>query len=279
MKRTSDQTYLLNEQYRDSSNLSARAALHTRFSTNSYGWHRWVFDQVLHEAPDTARVLELGSGPGWLWRENAARVPAGWQIILSDFSPGMVAESRRAVANDAPDLAGRITWQQIDAQAIPHPAGAFDVVIANHMLYHVPDRAKAIAEIARVLRAEGWFFAATNGLGHMREINDLMKRFEQASGMALGPESRFSVGDTFSLENGAPQIAAEFARVEVRKYADGLVVTEVEPLVAYIASYQPAEVLTEGLLAALRAFIAAELAKTGAFDITKDAGLFIARKA
>ena len=42
-------------------------------------------------------------------------------------------------------------FEEIDAQSIPYETKTFDAVIANHMLYHVPDRAKAIAEIKRVL--------------------------------------------------------------------------------------------------------------------------------
>ena len=78
----------LHKQYGDLSNLDARVALHARFSTSPIDWQRWVFDQL--DLPAEARVLELGSGPGWLWRGNVERIPAGWTVTLSDFSPGMV---------------------------------------------------------------------------------------------------------------------------------------------------------------------------------------------
>ena len=68
--------YLKTDQYRDSSNLDARAAIHQRFSTNPYGWFNWVFD-VLTKFPDNARILELGCGPGYMWKECARRIPAG----------------------------------------------------------------------------------------------------------------------------------------------------------------------------------------------------------
>src|SRR3954453_4717747 len=87
-----DPAYLRADQYRDASNLNARIALHERFSTNPYGWHRWVFDH-LRFAPQ-ARLLELGCGAASLWRENRARIPNGWEIFLSDFSPGMAQEAR-----------------------------------------------------------------------------------------------------------------------------------------------------------------------------------------
>ena len=43
MDTLSNQEYL-QWQYRDSSNLSARAGLHARFSTEEYPWFHWVFD-------------------------------------------------------------------------------------------------------------------------------------------------------------------------------------------------------------------------------------------
>ena len=92
MNRASDQNYLLNEQYKTASNLTDRANLHDRFSTNQYPWMRWVFDQ--YDLPDDARVLEVGCGPASLWRENLDRIPEGWDIVLSDFSPGMIEETR-----------------------------------------------------------------------------------------------------------------------------------------------------------------------------------------
>src|SRR5262245_7806534 len=125
-----DQQYLLNEQYRNASNLNARIELHRRFSTNAYGWHRWVFDHF--RLPPEARVLELGCGPGELWRENADRIPEGWEVTLADLSPGMLAAARRSLR----DLLRSFAFAEVDAQSIPFPDACFDGVIANHMLYH-----------------------------------------------------------------------------------------------------------------------------------------------
>lgn len=70
------------KQYRTSVNLDARMALHARFSTNPYPWMRWVFDHFA--LPAECRVLELGCGTGALWAANRERIPAGWDITLSD---------------------------------------------------------------------------------------------------------------------------------------------------------------------------------------------------
>ena len=86
-----DSARILREQYKDGSNLSARIRLHQRFSTNRYGFFRWMFDRI--QIPENARVLEIGCGTGVLWR-GSAEVPRGWRVILTDMSGGMLDEAR-----------------------------------------------------------------------------------------------------------------------------------------------------------------------------------------
>src|SRR5262249_55484770 len=139
-----DHDYLRTQQYRDAANLNARIALHVLFSANRYGWHRWVFDHLLAALDDRARILEVGCGPADLWRKNLRRIPPGWRITLSDFSPGMITEAQQALTGG--DLE-QFTFVEADAQALPFADEAFDAAVANHMLYHVPDRPRALAEL------------------------------------------------------------------------------------------------------------------------------------
>ena len=258
------------EQYRDAGNLNARVRLHERFSANRYGWAPWVFDQL--DLPAEARVLELGCGTARLWADNLARVPDGWEIVLSDFSAGMLRAAQRSLAS-SDRLFGFLL---VDAEAIPFADGHFDAVVANHMLYHVPDgpgRARALAEIRRVLRAGGRFYASTIGDGHLRELNALIDRF--APDPTEWARSRgFARG--FCLQNGGEQLAKFFPTVEVRAYADELRVTEAEPLVEYVKSLGVGAAAGGERLAALRAAVAAEIAAKGEYRIAKESGLFVA---
>jgi ubiquinone/menaquinone biosynthesis C-methylase UbiE len=258
--KMNDRQYL-EKQYRDSSNLDARFQLHQRFSVNKVGWHRWVFDQF--DLPPACRILELGCGPGYLWLENLARIPAGWEILLSDFSAGMLDEARQNLKKLPP-----FQFKVIDAQSIPCEGAYFDAVIANHMLYHVPDRPAALAEIRRVLKPAGHFYASTVGDRHLIEIADLLGKFD--------PElaSWGRVADSFILENGMTQLSPWFDQIELYRYDDALEVTEVAPLVEYILSgwaYIPPE-----RRAVFREFVAREIeSRAGVFHITKDSGLFV----
>ena len=102
-------------QYKDATKLDARVALHARFSINAQGWLPWLFEQL--ELPDRCSVLELGCGPAGLWVENANRIPAGWQIRLSDFSAGMLAEAEQRLRA----IQRSFSFEQIDATSIPLP--------------------------------------------------------------------------------------------------------------------------------------------------------------
>src|SRR3954470_19921346 len=257
MPNIADQTYL-REQYKNAANLNDRIQLHVRFSTNPYDFHMWVFDQ-LKLGPDS-RVLELGCGPGSLWRPNLARIPAGWQIMLTDFSPGMLAEARANLAGDHP-----FAFEHADAQALPFADAQFDAVIANHMLYHVPDRAKAFGEIRRVLRPAGRFYAATNGENHLREMYELVQQFDST----IELWNRM----TFRLEGGAAELGPFFSQVRLHRYESELVVTEAEPLVAFVASTIGAE-LTGARRTAFTQLVEERIAADGAIHITKDTGLF-----
>ena len=262
ISKLTDQDYLLSDQYKDATNLDARIQLHRRFSTNKRGWMAWVFDQI--RLPAEGRVLELGCGLCNMWVENANRVPEGWDITLSDFSPGMVEQARENLQG----IGRAFSFQIIDAQMIPYRDDTFDAVIANHMLYHVPDRTRALFEIQRVLRPGGLFYATTVGGNHLREIGDLIR--------SVAPE----IGDIddlpeFRLENGKEQLSRFFPHVALHRYDDGLVVTEAEPLIAYMLSTRHSAALKRGRnLEKLIALVERQIDSSGAIHIQKDSGMF-----
>ena len=271
-----DKTYLREQQYSDSRNLDARAALHRDFSTSSVDWQTWVFTQLGLE-PDTA-VLECGCGPGWLWRQNLARIPANCAITLTDLSPGMVAEAEAALNEAESALADSGTTFQVreaNTEALPFADESFDVVVANHMLYHVPHLDTALAEIRRVLKPHGRFLAATNGDNHMRELKELAFRVAGDAVPQKWPQL------TFRLENGRDLLAPYFDHVSLLPFADGLAVTAVEPLMAYLRSMTLFSILqTDDMarqVAALEQHIVTTIAAEGAYRIQKETGLFIAR--
>jgi len=262
-------------QYSNASNLSARIALHERFSTNSYDLQRWIFDHF--ELPDKTSVLEIGCGPGRLWTENLDRLPDGWSITLTDASPGMVTEARVRLGSNR-----HFEFRVADAQELPFEEESFDAVVANHMLYHVPNRERVFSGIAHVLKPGGILYAATNGAGHMRETGRLKHILDSAH--PVNASTREPLG--FDLENGAEQLSPWFSEVTLRRYESALVVTEAEPLVEYLLSGPAADTEVRGSnahefglrVSDLIEHLGEELASRGAIHITKEVGMFVARK-
>jgi len=264
MAGITDQRYLATDQYRDSAKVNLRFGLHDLYSTNSYGWHPWVFDQL--GLTEQASLLELGGGPGYLWTRNAGRIPAAWDVTVSDFSPGMLRDARARLA-----ICGRdFRFVVADAQWISFADESFDAVIANHMLYHVPDRPRALAEIRRVLRPGGKLFATTNGRSHLRELGDLVREHDPEYAPRTGVIE-------FGLENGEDQLRPWFQRVRIHRYQDGLVVTDADGLVGWARSWAEG-VLGKERSVELYAFLEEAFVRRGPVRVTKESGMFVAER-
>ncbi len=250
-------------QYATSANLAARIVLHERFSTNPYGFQRWVFDRM--NVSEGERVLEVACGTGSLWRENLDRIPADLRLVLSDFSVGMLDATEAALGPTAPAA----KFIACALPNLPFDDGVFDLVVANHMLYHLQDRVEGVTEIRRVLGRGGALVAVTNGRDHLREIKDLMREF----GIDPG-----NVSDSFTLENGEEQLDRAFENVRRDDYENSLRVSDPDLLIAYIASLgSPAREVVEARHQEMRAVIEARIARDGTFDVVKSTGLFVAR--
>jgi ubiquinone/menaquinone biosynthesis C-methylase UbiE len=255
---------LVRVQYNDSQNLDARIKLHNLYSINKYGWHEFVFDQI--EKKTNAKILHLGCGPGYLWERNIDKIPSDWEITLTDMSNGMLEEAKHKLK-----FHRNFLFEIIDAQDIPYKSNSFDIVIGNHLLYHVPDIPKALREIKRVLKRDGIFYASTVGMDHMKECFKLVSEV-----LPDYPDPR-EVIQPFSLENGANQLEYFFREVILRHYDDGLIVTETEPLIDYIESLiGVSEWMTDNIKEKFRNRVQKRIDDSGFFGITKRTGLFIA---
>lgn len=272
MKRASkfaggDQTYLREQQYKDSGQLGKRANLHARYRTAEVSWFDWTVAQV--DLQQRHQVLEAGCGPGWMWDESSTPIPANLSITLTDLSEGMVAEAISRV-EDTGKFAS-VQGHAADLENLSMAAASYDRVIANHMLYHLPHPAQGVAELARVVAPDGLVVVATNGLNHLQELWSLQA---EVFGSPLVDET----AEVFGAESGFTILRDHFADVRWLQYEDALRVTESEHVLDYLSSYPPGEDASDEQWDALRCAIDKRFERgNGTMTITKDVGLFQCR--
>jgi ubiquinone/menaquinone biosynthesis C-methylase UbiE len=157
---------------------------------------------------------------------------------------------------------------QIDIQEIAYPDETFDIVIANYMLYHVPNISKALSEVRRVLKNDGIFYSATNGNGGMFPfLNKAFKHFD--------PDSKaFTHEVSFSLQNGYEILNRHFTDVIQVDYNDSLAITETQDLIDWIKSTSYVDHDIDYMFD----YFENIRVHDGAINIPKETGLFISRK-
>jgi SAM-dependent methyltransferase len=196
-------------------------------------------------------------------------VPEGVSLVLRDLSPGMVDEALARAR--ATGCYAAVEGEPADLQALPDADLAYDRVVANHMLYHLPDPRAGVAELARVVRPDGAVVVATNGRDHMRELHEV-----EAS--VFGDAALDRTVDVFGAEVGFGLLRERFADVRWLQYEDELRCTDPADVLAYSCSSPPGEDATAAERAALTAALEARFAAGGGtMTITKDTGLFVCR--
>ena len=211
---------LVKNQYANDRNLLTRINLHEKYSVNKQGFGNWIFDQ--YQFKPGMRILELGCGNGGIWPERIKSIPERCELILSDVSSGMLEAANARVGNH-----DGLTYHLIDIMDIPYEDHCFDVVIANMMLYHVPDIDRALAEVRRVLKQGGTLYCATYGEnGLVRWLNDVFCDYHLD----------IQLNTRFTLQNGKGMLEKRFEYVRKLCYSDAFEILRTEDLVSYLFS-------------------------------------------
>jgi SAM-dependent methyltransferase len=253
-----DRTALRTTAYGDRGPLAARVAI-----------YRWQQDPV--DLPGLALaalagvggvVLDAGCGLGTYVDRLRAERP-DLRVLPLDLSAGM-----------APEVVG-------DIQALPLADRSIGGALAMHMLYHVPDIPAAVRELRRVVQPGGVLVVSTNGADDKREVDQLLAgAVHDLTGATIevpDADGRFTPGE-------AGLLRAEFGSVEVELLERETLVPEVEPVVAYVDSMRaltgslvPTGVPWEAFLGAVRARVAAEIDRHGAWRLGNQVGVLTCR--
>jgi SAM-dependent methyltransferase len=171
----------------------------------------------------TTRLMRLADGPGTI-------------VALDLFSSMLQAISSRVWPTP------RLALVNGDIGHLPFRRSMFDLVLANHVLYHLRDIAGGLDELVRVLRPSGRFVATTNaGEAH---VPVLRLHREIAARTGYGPETDTS---PFSLENGAAILAPHFDHVETHVFTSATCYASKQALVDAYATTGRCQLIAEAV--------------------------------
>jgi ubiquinone/menaquinone biosynthesis C-methylase UbiE len=261
-RKINDKT-LVNKQYKDDAGLLIRKKLHKNYSTNKQGFANWLFE--IMALPTQGKILELGSGNGDFWKNNIDELSKDTHLTLSDFSSGMVGTIKSKFDNSKVDI------KRIDIEDIPYENDTFDLVIANAMLYHVPQLNKALNEVERVLKPGGKFYASTFG---ENGLSDFISESLKTIGIKTEKKSNY----TFTLQNGFDRLDKHFDQVKRLDYIDQLIIKDPLDLVDYIFSMTSMYGLTREDRQAVDKYFNDMTHDKGVIEIAKEYGSFISTK-
>ncbi|MEO7165458.1 MAG: class I SAM-dependent methyltransferase [Spartobacteria bacterium] len=167
------------------------------------------------------RVLEIAAGTGIVTRRLASVLPANVSIVATDLNEGMV-EHAISLGSSRP-----VEWSAADAMALPFPDGKFDAVVCQFGVMFFPDKAKAFAEVRRVLRPGGLFvFSVWDRIEENEFVDTVTTALESLfpndpphfhARIPHGYHSRAEIGK--DLATGGFTAAPEFSTVTARSEA------------------------------------------------------------
>lgn len=272
-----DRTYLTGRAYNTDEKLAARQSIYS-FSkpSNEPGFFAWGISRIDWSGNEI--VLDVGCGNG-MWQKRLLQAMPGLRTIGMDLSAGMLRSLRNGWAgpSTAPVAVA-------DAQGLPVRDHSVDVALLMHMLYHVPDRAAALAESRRVLRRDGGSAVVTTlGRGHLDELRELLRgAMVEVRGQDIhGP----FLSNPFDAAQAMVELPESFSTVESYVRLGHLEITVVDPIVAWADSQQdpdldalvPLGAVWEDVLNSVRNTAAARIEGHGVFDVTTEVAVFVCR--
>lgn len=268
-------------QYATDEHIRVRQEIHGKYTVPKVDFVEWALHTLRWQGGET--VLDVGCGNGsyyyplqYLGASEETKAPAAIRYYGLDLSDGMLV-------NHPGNGSGILL--QADAQSLPFPDHYFDVVMANHMMYHVPDLDRAIKEFRRVLKPSGVLMSTTNSQQSMPELQVLMRRaiILLSRSTTSQIQAPMPASDLFALENGARYLRRHFYAVMRHDLPSALRFTEIEPVMAYLESTRemrepqlPTDVAWDDVMAIMRQQVTHLINHLGELPIAKQSGVLIA---
>ncbi|RWI10917.1 MAG: methyltransferase domain-containing protein [Mesorhizobium sp.] len=160
----------------------------------------WAADLVKRSAPRPGeQVLDVACGTGVVARLAAEQMGTG-RVVGLDLNSSMLAVARAVAQNGGP----KVEWHEASVHQMPFPNGTFDVILCQLGLQFFPDRARALAEMFRVLTPGGRLalsvFTAIERTPVAHALADALDRY-LAPGASSIKRSEHTLSDGSLLEN------------------------------------------------------------------------------
>lgn len=258
-ERWTNRAFLRGDQYKTDANLSARQSIYA-FRHPPADIAATVLDLVAPGPSDT--VVDVGCGNG-IYLAELARRGLGARVLGLDLSYGMLtaARDRLPAASRRPQLAGA------DAVVLPVRDAVADMTLSMHMLYHVPEPARALRELRRVTRPGGRVVIGLNGDRHLKQLRAVLA--------AVGGEDPRSMGEALSLDDGHAMAGALFPSVTRHDIVGELRVPAAGPIADYVRSIYGASRRTDAERIVTAVLAAFPRSADGHYVITTHAGCLI----
>ncbi len=154
-------------------------------------------------------VLDVACGTGILARTAVPYVEPNGCVVGLDVNEGMLSVAQNKSA--------AVEWRQGQAESLPFDDASFDAVVSQFGLMFFTDRQQALAEMVRVLRADGRLTVAVwdsleNTPGYAAVVSLLERLF--GAEVAQGLRSPYVLGNTAELRTLFTDLPLTDLRVE-----------------------------------------------------------------
>ncbi len=217
--------------YAQPGRLATRQQTHARYSLHTDDLAARCAEAMRLDGGES--ILDAGCGNGEQLRYFKSDGHCGL-LAGCDLSEGMLRDAAKTLVT-----APHVALIRANVEALPFASATFDWVIARHMLYHVADLHRALAEMARVGGTQGKLLAVANAQHFLPHCRELLNRCLAAFGLppSTGATSGFTNG--FNADTGATYLAVYFGQIHTIQIVNALVFREPQPVVDYVETLLP----------------------------------------
>ncbi len=245
-------------------------AAQARYAVPPVDFAQWSLDTVAWQGDEA--ILDIGAG-GAGQAIRLAKARPGFSFYAVSLSPGVL---RRYPGGDR--------LAQGNPLRLPYADNSFDLVLANHILYHLPQIDGCLREIKRVLKPAGRLLATTDSLHSLPELQVLLRRaivLLSDNGARIAPPSLPC--DSFALENGTRILSHHFYAVVRHDLPCNLVFEDVDAAIDYLDGMRdlrqqdlPQDVSWDDILLIMRQQLTQLLHLLGKLEIHTTCGVLLA---